>query len=179
MQKKNKILVNHFNLKLGEEIIEKIRKAFSIEESINMNEIPMMWLIGDLESHIDENVDDDLNKDNFDNTYVIYLSDNEGRLVIKDEEYLIKKGIGYMFSKEIHGSKKTSMTPRLCIGSFGIDNKSNKICRAGLKKGKKIKMRQAFTLQNNESNTRLTEIIITIAILSIIFYYFWYSRKKR
>jgi hypothetical protein len=193
LQKKNKNLVNQFNVNLGENITTKIKKAFSLEENININELPMMWLIGELEPHIDENIDDNSNsnKNNFDNTYIIYLSDNEGSLIIKDKEYSMESGTGYIFGKEIHGSKKTSMIPRLCIGSFGIDNKSNKICRAGFRKkmiprkgfgGRMITQKlEPFTLQKNESNIKLTKIIIIIAIISIIFYYFWklYSRKKR
>jgi len=87
---------------------------------LNIKNVPMTWLIGDSLPHIDTS------RKAFETTYLIYLTDDEGELVIDDKFFSMKKGFGLAFKQGLrHGTRNSSANPRLLIGpmseeGFGV-----------------------------------------------------------
>lgn len=88
----------------------------SIYEKLGLNlfqfdSIPMRWLKGDTRPHIDRGIS------SFDNTYLIYLTDNQGKFVIENNSYPISKGTAYVFHEGLyHETINTGIEPRLLLG---------------------------------------------------------------
>ena len=71
----------------------------------------MCWLDGDIPQHVDKGVE------RFENTYLIYLTDSNGKFIINDEPYPIIKGCGFSFNESIpHETIDTGRKPRLLLG---------------------------------------------------------------
>lgn len=111
---KNKEKLNQENVvKFSIELSETIKTKLSIGLGINLskiNDIPMRWVKGDTESH------KDFSPSEFENTYLIYLTESIGDLIIDNESYLMNAGSGYIFSKGIeHSTVNTANTERLIL----------------------------------------------------------------
>jgi len=75
------------------------------------NSIPMRWVKGDTLPHID------LCGHPFEKTYLAYLTDSTGELIVDGNSYQITKGSGYIFSEGMrHETVGTGMEPRLLLG---------------------------------------------------------------
>lgn len=73
--------------------------------------IPMRWIKGDTESHIDRGIN------HFSKTHLVYLTDNTGEFIIDNKSYPIIKGSGYIFSEGLkHETVGTGSEPRLLLG---------------------------------------------------------------
>jgi hypothetical protein len=71
----------------------------------------MRWIKGDTRAHIDRCAN------NFDTTYLAYLNDSKGSLVIDGNDYSISRGKAYSFSEGLmHETIGTGMEPRLLLG---------------------------------------------------------------
>ena len=71
----------------------------------------MRWIKGDTKPHIDKS------SHSFDKTYLAYLTDSPGELIIDDESYPIIKGNAYVFSEGLsHETIGTGSEPRLLLG---------------------------------------------------------------
>ena len=103
---------NRFSISIPLNIKQKIEQAFNLN-LVNIQEIPMTWICGDSSPHID------IGTNEFFNTYLIYLTNNSGHLVIENELYPIKKGCGISFASGLsHKTINTDNSPRLMIGPF-------------------------------------------------------------
>jgi hypothetical protein len=71
----------------------------------------MRWIKGDTESHIDTGIY------SFDYTYLIYLINSEGNLIIENDIYQINKGDAFVFKEGLsHETINTGNNPRLLLG---------------------------------------------------------------
>jgi hypothetical protein len=76
-----------------------------------MTSIPMRWIKGDTPSHIDRGAND------FNNTYLMYLTDSIGNLIIDTQSYPINAGDAYIFNEGLsHSTINTGDNERLMIG---------------------------------------------------------------
>jgi hypothetical protein len=76
-----------------------------------IDRLPMCWVVGDTPHHVDKGVE------RFENTYLIYLTDSNGKFIINDVSHPILKGCGYSFNESIpHETIDTGRKPRLLLG---------------------------------------------------------------
>ena len=100
----------YFSIQLDEDLRTQIQDAFGISLQ-GLRKIPMRWIKGDTKPHIDRGSDD------FDHTYLVYLTDSPGQFVVGDETYAITQGAGFVFQEGIrHEAKDTGNRPRLLLG---------------------------------------------------------------
>lgn len=100
----------NFEIFLTPQLREILYKQFGLDLN-EIKSIPMRWIKGDSHPHIDRG-----NK-SFDTTYLVYLTDSVGNLVIDEEVYPITKGCGYIFSEGLsHKTIGTGLEPRLLLG---------------------------------------------------------------
>lgn len=97
-----------FSISLSNEIKNKIENSLSIHLS---DTVPMRWIKGDTLPHIDKG------ESNFENTYLIYLTNSSGTLIIDESHYPIVAGNAHVFSEGIeHSTINTENNERLMIG---------------------------------------------------------------
>ena len=100
----------YFNIELTESIRNSISERFNVNLT-NISRIPMRWIKGDTEPHIDRAAT------NFDNTYLVYLNDSQGEFVLEDTSYPISENTGFIFNEGLsHSTHNTGSTPRLLLG---------------------------------------------------------------
>jgi hypothetical protein len=99
-----------FNLTIPQSIQNYLSDKLGITVS---NQLPMRIIRGDTHLHEDISVIET----NFDNTFLIYLTDSEGFFVLGKDTYPIQKKSAYIFPhNEPHGTIHTGEQPRLMIG---------------------------------------------------------------
>jgi hypothetical protein len=99
----------YFTIKLTH-AIKNIFQNIGLDIS-NFESIPMRWIKGDTKPHIDTGIHD------FNRTYLAYLTDSPGELIIDNKSYPISKGNAYIFSEGLpHKTIKTGLEPRLLLG---------------------------------------------------------------
>jgi len=99
-----------FFIDLPIEIKAKLENGFGIPLQ-QMTSIPMRWIKGDTPPHIDKGTDD------FNNTYLMYLTDSVGNLMIDAQSYPINAGDAYIFNEGLpHSTINTGDNERLMIG---------------------------------------------------------------
>lgn len=97
----------YFEVPLLPVLQQKIMDIFGLQ----LTKVPMRWIKGDTRPHIDKGASE------FNNTHLVYLSDNPGEFVLGDAVYPIMKGQGYKFSEGLmHGTINTGNQPRLLLG---------------------------------------------------------------
>jgi len=100
----------YFNIELTESIRNSISERFNVNLT-NISRIPMRWIKGDTEPHIDRAAT------NFDNTYLVYLNDSQGEFVLEDKSYPISENTGFIFNEGLsHSTHNTGSIPRLLLG---------------------------------------------------------------
>lgn len=73
--------------------------------------IPMRWIKGDTAPHIDKGASA------FENTYLVYLNDSPGELVVDSQSYSIQANTGFVFNEGIsHETQGTEGIARLLLG---------------------------------------------------------------
>jgi hypothetical protein len=101
--------VIYFTIKLTSNI-RNIFQNIGLDIS-NFESIPMHWIKGDTKPHID------IGNRNFNRTYLAYLTDSLGELIIDNTTYPISRGNAYVFSEGLpHETINTGLEPRLLIG---------------------------------------------------------------
>ena len=99
-----------FSISLPDLIKTKLENSLSINLSQTIT-IPMRWIKGDTLPHIDTG------KEYFNNTYLIYLTDSIGDLIIDGQTYSITAGDAHIFSEGLeHSTINTGNSERLMIG---------------------------------------------------------------
>jgi len=93
-------------------VTETIRSALlPLGLEISAPQIPMRWIKGDIAPHVDTGPSE------FKNTYLAYLTDSPGELVLGDTSYPIEANTGFSFSEGIlHETRGTGTVPRLLLG---------------------------------------------------------------
>lgn len=100
----------YFTINLTSTIKQALLNALDLDLS-NIDNIPMRWIKGDTLPHIDRGIQ------SFNDTYLLYLTDSEGSLIIDNESYPILKGNAYKFNEGLeHKTIGTGNVPRLLLG---------------------------------------------------------------
>ena len=108
-----------FTLSLPDLIKAKLANSLSIN-MYRTATTPMRWIRGDTLPHIDRG------EENFDNTYLVYLTDSAGELIIDGQAHPISAGTAYVFNEGLeHSTINTGNSDRLMIGpmserGFGV-----------------------------------------------------------
>jgi hypothetical protein len=100
--------VVNFRLTIPNRLQETLCEAFNIQLP---KTLPFRWIRGDTLPHVD------VGASAFDNTYLVYLTDGEGRFEIGDDVYPIEAGSAFTFSEGTHHAvTETNGTSRLLLG---------------------------------------------------------------
>lgn len=95
-------------------VTESIRATLQTRFGLNLpagSLIPMRWIKGDTTPHIDRS------STQFENTYLVYLNDTPGELVVDSQSYPIQSNTGFVFNEGLsHETQHTANTPRLLLG---------------------------------------------------------------
>ena len=99
-----------FSIQLSDTIKNKLETGFNINLT-DITSIPMRWIKGDTPQHADKGAD------RFSNTYLMYLTDSIGNLIIDGQSYPIVAGDAHIFSEGLeHSTINTGTDERLMIG---------------------------------------------------------------
>ena len=99
-----------FFIELPLEIKAKLENGFGINLQ-QITSIPMRWIKGDTPEHVDKGINE------FNNTYLMYLTDSVGNLIIDGQSYPINSGDAYIFNEGLpHSTINTGDNERLMIG---------------------------------------------------------------
>jgi hypothetical protein len=100
----------YFSLPITNLIRTTLQSRFGLDLPEN-SQIPMRWIKGDTTPHVD------VGSSNFENTYLLYLNNSPGNIVIDSQSYQIEANTGFMFNEGIlHGTNNTENIPRLLLG---------------------------------------------------------------
>jgi hypothetical protein len=99
-----------FSIPLTQDLKANLEDKLTIQlPQINM--LPMRWIKGDTLPHIDKG------EKHFNHTYLIYLTNSIGNLVVADQQYSITAGDAHIFSEGLeHATINTGDSERLMIG---------------------------------------------------------------
>lgn len=99
-----------FSIELTPEMKQSLASSFNIDMS-GVSEIPMRWIKGDTKPHVD------VGTSQFENTYLVYMNDNQGNFVINDTAHPIDANSGFKFKEGVpHFTTNTGEIPRLLLG---------------------------------------------------------------
>ena len=99
-----------FSIELSDIIKNKLETGLAIDLS-HITSIPMRWIKGDSAPHIDRG------ENQFNNTYLVYLTDSIGNLIIDGTSYPITAGDAHIFNEGLeHSTINTADSERLLIG---------------------------------------------------------------
>ena len=102
--------VVYFKISLTETIRTSLLTKLGLDCS-NVSEIPMRWVKGDMETHVD------IGSDDFTKTYLVYINNNPGEFIIDNTSYNITANTGFVFDEGLeHKTINTGTVPRLLLG---------------------------------------------------------------
>ncbi len=100
----------YFSVPATDLIRNTLRTSFGLHIAAGSS-IPMRWIKGDTAPHIDTGSTD------FQNTYLLYLNDSPGELIIDSQSYPIQANTGFVFNEGVsHKTQNTGDAPRLLLG---------------------------------------------------------------
>jgi len=100
----------YFNVPLNETLRASLTNCFGLDFS-NVSEIPMKWIKGDTNPHIDSG------STKFENTYLAYINDSDGEFIIDNDSYPITANTAFKFNEGVlHLTRNTGIEPRLLLG---------------------------------------------------------------
>ena len=100
----------YFSVPLTESICATLQSRFGLHLSTGSS-IPMRWIKGDTEPHVD------VGASTFENTYLLYLNDSPGELIVNSQSYAIRANTGFVFNEGLsHETQYTEHVPRLLLG---------------------------------------------------------------
>jgi hypothetical protein len=101
----------YFSIPMTDAIRSTVESRFGLQIPASVSSIPMRWIKGDSAAHVDVSPSD------FQNTYLLYLSDSPGELVVDSQAYPIEANTGFVFNEGIaHETRNTANIPRLLLG---------------------------------------------------------------
>lgn len=100
----------YFSVPITSEIQATLQSRFGLNLPVD-SQIPMRWIKGDTSPHVD------VGASNFQNTYLLYLNDSPGEIVIDSQSYPIHSNTGFVFNEGLsHETQYTENVPRLLVG---------------------------------------------------------------
>ena len=100
----------YFSVPITDSIRATLQSSFGLKLSIN-SQIPMRWIKGDTTPHVD------VGSSKFQNTYLLYLNDSPGELILDSQSYPIKNNTGFIFNEGLsHETYGTGSVSRLLLG---------------------------------------------------------------
>jgi hypothetical protein len=100
----------YFSVPITDSIRNTLQSRFGLDLS-TLTSIPMRWIKGDTIPHIDTGAS------NFQNTYLVYLNNSPGKLIVDSNSYPIKANYGFVFNEGLpHETQNTENVPRLLLG---------------------------------------------------------------
>jgi len=100
----------YFSVPITNLIHATLQSRFGLNLPVD-SQIPMRWIKGDIAPHVD------VGASNFQNTYLLYLNDSPGNLVVDSQSYPIEANTGFVFNEGLsHETQHTENVPRLLLG---------------------------------------------------------------
>lgn len=100
----------YFSVSATDSIRATLQSRFGLTLSTGSS-IPMRWIKGDTAPHVD------VGSSTFDNTYLLYLNDSPGELIVNLQSYAIQANTGFVFNEGLsHETQYTEHVPRLLLG---------------------------------------------------------------
>jgi hypothetical protein len=100
----------YFSVPITNLIHATLQSRFGLNLPVD-SQIPMRWIKGDIAPHVD------VGASNFENTYLLYLNDSPGNLVVDSQSYPIEANTGFIFNEGLsHETQYTENMPRLLLG---------------------------------------------------------------
>lgn len=100
----------YFSVPITNEIRDTLQTRFGLHFPADSS-IPMRWIKGDTAPHVD------VGASHFSNTYLLYLNDSPGELVVDAHSYPIQANTGFVFNEGLsHETQSTENVPRLLLG---------------------------------------------------------------
>ena len=100
----------YFSVPITHDIRDTLQSRLGLH-LIEGSKIPMRWIKGDTAPHVDTGTS------HFQNTYLLYLNNSHGNLVIDSQSYPIQANTGYVFNEGLsHETQYTENIPRLMLG---------------------------------------------------------------
>jgi hypothetical protein len=100
----------YFSIAVTDSIRTTLQSRFGLNLSA-LSSIPMRWIKGDTAPHVDRG------SSPFQTTYLLYLNDSPGELVVDSHSYPIEANTGFVFNEGLsHKTHATENTPRLLLG---------------------------------------------------------------
>lgn len=100
----------YFSVPVTESIRATLQSRFGLQLAVGST-IPMRWMKGDTRPHVDRSASA------FENTYLVYLNDAPGELVVGSDAYPIEANTGFVFNEGLpHETRHTSNVARLLLG---------------------------------------------------------------
>jgi len=100
----------YFSVPINDSIRATLQSRFGLNLPVD-SQIPMRWIKGDTSPHVD------VGASTFQNTYLLYLNDSPGNLVVDSQSYPIHSNTGFVFNEGLsHETQDTENVPRLLLG---------------------------------------------------------------
>jgi len=100
----------YFSVAVTDSIRDTLQSRFGLHLLKGLS-IPMRWIKGDTTPHVDRG------QSTFENTYLLYLNDSPGELVVDSQSYPIEANTGFVFNEGLsHETQGTENIPRLLLG---------------------------------------------------------------
>jgi hypothetical protein len=99
-----------FIMPITSSIRSALTRAFGMDLT-NVGVLPMRWIKGDIAPHVD------IGTTPFQNTYVVYLQDSKGELLLDGVSYPIVANTGFIVKEGMtNETRNTGSEPRLIVG---------------------------------------------------------------
>jgi hypothetical protein len=100
----------YFSVPLTSSICNTLETRLGLHLSVD-SRIPMRWIKGDIAPHVD------VGSSTFQNTYLLYINDSPGELIVDSQSYPIQSNTGVVFNEGLsHETLYTENVPRLLLG---------------------------------------------------------------
>jgi hypothetical protein len=100
----------YFSIPVTETIRAALQSRLGLDLS-SVTAIPMRWIKGDTAPHVD------VGRSQFQNTYLMYLNDSPGDLIVDSQSYPIEANTAFVFNEGLsHETQHTASQPRLLLG---------------------------------------------------------------
>ena len=99
-----------FSIEIPDEIKQFLKDSLGLDLTAKST-VPMRWIKGDTKPHIDRGTEE------FNNTYLAYLTNSSGQLLLDYDSYNIEAGSAFVFNEgTYHETRDTGGEPRLLLG---------------------------------------------------------------
>jgi hypothetical protein len=100
----------YFSVSITNSIRDTLKSRLGLNLSVD-TQIPMRWIKGDTAPHLD------VGASQFQTTYLMYLNDSPGNLIIDSQSYPIQANTGFVFNEGLsHETQYTENVSRLLLG---------------------------------------------------------------